>query len=340
MRTELKKITPNGIKVFVIENDHGMRAELLSYGAIISKLFVRDRNGNLVDVVAGYENEDDYMSDICYFGALIGRVCNRTAGAKFSLDGVTYELAKNDGNNHLHGGVEGFNKKEYSAEIVGPASIRFSRISPNKEEGYPGTMTVSVTYTLTNDNVLEIAYEAASDKRTPCALTNHSYFNLDGDFESIHEHEVFIAADKMSDIDSELIPTGKFISVKGTPYDFLKPKRVGNDIDADDRLLNIANGYDFNFVLRDGGIDDERASAYSKKSGIFLQVYTTKPCIQFYTGNFLSGEKGKKIYNKQSALCLETQNYPNAVNMPRLQDVVLKAGELYRSKTKYKFSVK
>ncbi|MBQ9276821.1 MAG: galactose mutarotase [Clostridia bacterium] len=340
MKAELKKITPTGIKVFVIENDNGMRAELLSYGAIISKLFVKDRNGNLVDVVAGYENEDDYAGDICYFGALIGRVCNRTAGAKFSLDGVTYELAKNNGNNHLHGGAEGFNKKEYSAEIVGPASIKFSRISPNKEEGYPGTMTVAVTYTLTNDNALEIAYEATSDKRTPCALTNHSYFNLDGDFESVLDHEVFIDADKMSDIDEELIPTGKLLDVKGTPYDFRKPKRVGKDIGADDRLLHIANGYDFNFVLKDGGIDDVRATAYSEKSGILMQVYTTKPCIQFYTGNFLSGEKGKKVYEKQSALCLETQNFPNAVNMPSLQDVVLKAGELYRSKTKYKFSIK
>ena len=201
MKAELKKITPTGIKVFVIENDNGMRAELLSYGAIISKLFVKDRNGNLVDVVAGYENEDDYAGDICYFGALIGRVCNRTAGAKFSLDGVTYELAKNNGNNHLHGGAEGFNKKEYSAEIVGPASIKFSRISPNKEEGYPGTMTVAVTYTLTNDNALEIAYEATSDKRTPCALTNHSYFNLNGsDGSTILDHELFVDADRFTDL--------------------------------------------------------------------------------------------------------------------------------------------
>ena len=154
------------------------------------------------------------------------------------------------------------------------------------------------------------------------------------------DHEVFIDADKMSDIDEELIPTGKLLDVKGTPYDFRKPKRVGKDIGADDRLLHIANGYDFNFVLKDGGIDDVRATAYSEKSGILMQVYTTKPCIQFYTGNFLSGEKGKKVYEKQSALCLETQSFPNAVNMPSLQDVVLKAGELYRSKTKYKFSIK
>ncbi|MBR4800410.1 MAG: galactose mutarotase [Clostridia bacterium] len=339
MKAELIKTTAGGIKVFAIENDNGMRVELLSYGAIISKLLVKDKNGELVDVVAGYDDQDEYKSDACYFGALIGRVGNRIEKGRFRLDGAEYSLAHNDGNNHLHGGVNGFNKKEYNAEIVGASSIKFSRISPNGEEGYPGTMTVAVTYTLLNDDALEILYEATSDKTTICSLTNHSYFNLNGDFESVLEHDVCLKASCLTDVDGELIPHGELLNVKGTPYDFTAPKKVGRDIECDDRLLNVARGYDFNYVLDKGSADDVKAYAHGDKSGILMQVFTDRPCIQFYTGNFLDGVKGKKTYGYQSALCLETQGYPNAINVPSFDSMVLKTGRKYQTKTKYVFSV-
>ena len=338
MKAELIKTTPKGTKVFALENDFGMRAEVLSYGAIISKLFVKDKSGAFVDVVAGYSDEDEFRTDGCYFNAFIGRVCNRIDKARFNLDGTEYTLYKNDGNNHLHGGKLGFDKREYEAEIVGASSVRFTRISPDGEEGYPGNLAVSVTYTVTNANALEIVYEATSDKSTVCSLTNHAYFNLDGDFESVLGHELYINSDSLTDIDDELIPHGEIMSVKGTPYDFSTPKKIGKDIKADDRLLNIARGYDFNYVLK-GTADEVKATAIAKKSGIRLDVYTDRPCIQLYTGNFLDGVKGKKTYGYQSAFCLETQGYPNAVNVPKFESVALKAGQKYTAKTRYVFSV-
>ena len=339
MKAELIKTTPKGTNVFAIENDFGMRAELLSYGAIISKLLVKDKTGKFIDVVAGYEDEDEFKKDTCYFNAFIGRVCNRIGGAMFELDGAIYSLFKNDGNNHLHGGKQGFDKREYHAEIVGASSVRFSRIAKDGEEGYPGNLAVSVTYTLTNENALEIVYEAASDKTTVCSLTNHAYFNLDGDFESVLDHELYIGASRLTNIDDELIPHGDMIDVKGTPHDFTLPKKIGSDIKADDRLLKIARGYDFNFVLDSDDLHEVKAWARSKKSGVRLDVYTDRPCIQLYTGNFLDGVKGKKTYGYQSAFCLETQGYPNAVNVPSFDSIVLKAGDSYHAKTKYVFSV-
>ena len=339
MKAELIKTTQKGTNVFAIENDFGMRVELLSYGAIISKLLVKTRNGEFVDVVAGYDDEDDFRNDTCYFNAFIGRVCNRIEGGKFVLEGKEYELFKNDGNNHLHGGQFGFDKKEYNAEIVGASSVKFSRVSKNLEEGYPGNLFVSVTYTLTNDNALEIVYNATSDKTTLCSLTNHAYFNLDGDFKSVLDHELFINSTRLTDVDSELIPHGKILAVKDTPYDFSAPKKIGKDIKTDDRLLKTARGYDFNYIL-DGNKDDLKASAYSDKSGVRLDVFTDRPCLQLYTGNFLDGVEGKKTYGYQSAFCLETQGYPNAINVPEFDSVVLKAGQEYHTKTKYVFSVK
>ena len=339
MKAELSKITPGGIRVFAIENDNGMRVELLSYGAIISKLFVLDKNGEKIDVVAGYENEDDFKTDTCYFNAFIGRVCNRIEQARFCLDGKEYNLFKNDGNNHLHGGQYGFNTKDYAAEIIGSSSVRFSRISLDGEEGYPGNLAVSVTYTLTNDNALEIVYDGTCDKPTPCSLTNHAYFNLDGDFESVLDHELVIRASRLTDIDDELIPHGDCFDVKGTPYDFTVAKKIGKDVKANDRLLNIARGYDFNYVLDDKDAHKVQASAYSKKSGVRLDVFTDRPCIQLYTGNFLNGVKGKKTYGYQSAFCLETQGYPNAVNVDKFENTVLRPGQKFHSKTKYVFSV-
>ena len=331
------KTTKKGIDVFRLENEN-LQVELLSYGAIIAKLLVKDKNGRFVDVVAGYQDEDEYLNDTCYFGACIGRVCNRIGKAEFELDGKKYALAKNDGNNHLHGGLKGFNARFFDAQ-VGENFVKFSRVSQGGEEGYPGSLNLSVTYTL-KGGALEIEYEATSDADTVCSLTNHSYFNLDGDFESVLEHEVFIDANFLTDIDEELIPHGDLLALKGTPYDFSTPKEVGKDIKADDRLLKIARGYDFNFVFNKGGIDKVRAYAYSKKSGIKMDVLTDRPCVQLYTGNFLDGVKGKKTYGFQSALCLETQGYPNAVNVPTFESVVLEKGNKYNAKTIYAFSLK
>ena len=339
MKAQLIKTTKSGINVFAIENDFGMRAEVLSYGAIISKLLVKDKNGCLVDVVAGYRDEDEFRADTCYFNAFIGRVCNRIEKARFSLDGKEYALFKNDGNNHLHGGKAGFDKREYKAEIVGESSVKFTRVSPDGEEGYPGNLAVSVTYSATNDNALEITYEAISDKKTVCSLTNHAYFNLDGDFGSVLGHELYINSTSLTDIDDELIPHGELMNIKGTPYDFSTPKKIGADIKANDRLLNIARGYDFNYVLN-GDKDEIKATAMAEKSGIRLDVYTDRPCMQLYTGNFLDGVKGKKTYGYQSAFCLETQGYPNAVNVPTFDSVTLESGQKYYSKTRYVFSAK
>ena len=331
------KTIKKGIDVFRLENEN-LQVELLSYGAIIAKLLVKDKNGRFVDVVAGYQDEDEYLSDTCYFGSCIGRVCNRIGKAEFELDGKKYALAKNDGNNHLHGGLKGFNARFFDAQ-VGENFVKFSRVSQGGEEGYPGSLNLSVTYTL-KGGALEIEYEATSDADTVCSLTNHSYFNLDGDFESVLEHEVFIDANFLTDIDEELIPHGDLLALKGTPHDFSTPKEVGKDIKADDRLLKIARGYDFNFVFNKGGIDKVRAYAYSKKSGIKMDVLTDRPCVQLYTGNFLDGVKGKKTYGFQSALCLETQGYPNAVNVPTFESVVLEKGKKYNAKTIYAFSLK
>ena len=337
MKAEKIKTTNKGIDVYRLSNED-VSVELLTYGAIISKLLVKDKNGRFVDVVAGYADEDEYFADTCYFGACIGRVCNRIEKATFLLDGKRYTLAKNDGNNHLHGGLKGFNARFFDAQ-VGEDFVKFSRVSPDGEEGYPGNLNLSVTYTL-KANALEIEYKARSDKKTVCSLTNHSYFNLDGEFDSVLDHEVFIDADFLTNIDEELIPHGDLLALKGTPHDFSMPKEVGRDIKSDDRLLKIARGYDFNFVFNKGDIDKVRAWAYSKKSGIKMDVLTDRPCVQLYTGNFLDGVKGKKTYGFQSALCLETQGYPNAVNVPTFESAVLEAGKTYNAKTKYAFSIK
>jgi len=332
------KTTQKGIEVYSLENAE-IKVELLSFGAIISKLLVKDKNGNFVDVVAGYENPDDYLKDTCYFGACIGRVCNRIEGGKFSLDGKEYTLQKNDGQNHLHGGTVGFNKREFSAEVLDENAIRFSRLSPNGEEGYPGNLKVDVTYRI-NGSALEIEYRAKSDENTVCSLTNHSYFNLDGDFESALEHEVYIDSSALTNIDDGLIPHGDLLEVKGTPYDFSVAKPIGRDIKADSRLLKIARGYDFNYVLNKSNFDVPKAWAYSKKSGIKMEVLTDRPCVQLYTGNFLNGEKGKKTYGFQSTICLETQGYPNAVNVPAFESVRLEKGQEYSAKTVYRFCTK
>lgn len=329
--------SPKGIETYALENKNGMRAEIITYGARIAKLLVKDKNGNFVDVVAGFDDVDGFMGDNPYFNAVIGRVCNRIGGACFEIDGKKYNLFKNDGNNHLHGGEVGFDSKIWQAEIL-QDGLRLSRVSQDGEEGYPANLFVSVTYCLTDDDALELRYEAKSDEKTHCSLTNHAYFNLNGDFESVLDHEVKIDSNFLTTVDDELIPHGEKKDISNTAFDFSKGKKIGKDIRAKEHMLEIAKGYDFNYVLNGSGVR-EVASAKGDKSGICMSVITDRPCMQFYTGNFLEGVKGKKTYGYQSAFCMETQGYPNACNVSEFESTLLEKGDVYRTYTCYKFSV-
>ncbi len=339
MKSEFIGKTQSGIETYALENDRGMRAEIMTYGARITRLFVPDRRGEFIDVVAGFDTPDEYRDDHgTYFNAIIGRVGNRIGGSKFTLDGKEYRLFSNDGANHLHGGKEGFDKKIWTAETGDGASLKLSYLSADGEEGYPDNLQVAVTYSITNENELKIEYEAECDKATLCSLTNHAYFNLDGDFKSALDHEIYIRSNAITSVDEELIPRGEILDITDTPFDFSRPKPLGRDINADEKLLKIARGgYDFNYILN--GDDGAAATAYSKASGVKMSVYTDRPCMQFYSGNFLDGFTGKKKYPYQSAFCMETQGYPNACNVKDFPSIALYGGEKYHTVTTYKFEV-
>lgn len=338
MKIEYLGVSEKGIKTYALENANGMRAEIITYGARIAKLFVKDKNGNLIDVVAGFDDVDSFMGDENpYFNAVIGRVCNRIGGAKFTLNGKEYPLYKNDGNNHLHGGKVGFDSQLWDAEIV-DNGLKLSRVSEDGEEGYPARLDVSVTYTLTDDNALELRYCAFAHGDTHCSLTNHAYFNLDGDFKSVLKHKVVIDADYVTPVDDELIPHGEKRNIKNTAFDFTAQKEIGKDIKANEHMLEIAKGYDFNYVLNGSGVR-KVASAKAENSGVKMDVVTDRACMQFYTGNFLDGLQGKKTYGYQSAFCMETQGYPNACNVSDFESTLLKGGETYSAYTAYNFSI-
>lgn len=338
MKTTYVSKSPNGIELYELENDNGVKAQIITYGARIAKLLVPNKNGEMIDVVAGFDTPDEFLGENPYFNAVIGRVGNRIGGATFTLGGKKYDLFKNDGNNHLHGGKCGFDSRIWNATILDGASLKLERVSQDGEEGYPGNLKVSVTYTLTNENSLVLEYEATCDKDTICSLTNHAYFNLDGDFKSVLEHEVIIDANYLTAVDDELIPHGELKDVRETAFDFTKEKKIGKDIKADEHMLKIARGYDFNYVLNGKGFR-KVASARSEKSGVKMDVFTDRACMQFYTGNFLKGIVGKKVYDYQSAFCMETQGYPNACNVPSFESMTLEKGKKYQAKTEYKFSV-
>lgn len=338
MKTTYVSKSPKGIELYELENDKGVKAQIITYGARIAKLFVPNKNGEMIDVVAGFDTPDGFLGENPYFNAVIGRVGNRIGGATFTLGGKKYDLFKNDGNNHLHGGKCGFDSRIWDATILDGASLKLERVSQDGEEGYPGNLKVSVTYTLTNENSLVLEYEATCDKDTICSLTNHAYFNLDGDFESVLEHEVIIDANYLTAVDDELIPHGELKDVRETAFDFTKEKKIGKDIKADEHMLKIARGYDFNYVLNGKGFR-KVASARSEKSGVKMDVFTDRACMQFYTGNFLEGIAGKKVYDYQSAFCMETQGYPNACNVPSFESMTLEKDKKYQAKTEYKFSV-
>ena len=331
----------DSIYQFKLQNAKGTEVFIMNYGGTITNLLVADKNGQKGDIVLGFDSLSGFLQKgNPYFGALIGRYGNRIANGKFTLDGKTYALATNNNGNHLHGGIKGFDKVVWNVDAASDSALHLSYNSKDGEEGYPGNLQVKVVYSLDNDNALKIDYTASIDKACPINLTNHTYFNLSaGKDSTILDHELMIDADRYTAVNDKLIPTGQLPSVKNTPMDFTKAKRIGNDIDK------VKGGFDHNWVLNK---KDESlsliATLYHPASGRFMEVYTTQPGVQFYTGNFLDGTltggKNGAKYVQHSGLCLETQHFPDSPNQPSFPSTVLKPGETYHQVTVYKFSTK
>jgi aldose 1-epimerase len=338
---------PNGtaIDLYTLTNAKGVVAKIITYGAIMTELHVPDRNGRLGDVVLGFDNLDQYLAGHPYFGATIGRVANRIAKGKFTLDGKSYTVATNNGPNHLHGGLKGFDKVVWQAEPMSTAQgacVKFTYLSRDGEEGYPGNLAVTVVYTLTDQNELRIDYTATTDKATPVNLTNHSYFNLAGAAAGdILGHEVMLAADRYTPVDATLIPTGELAPVKGTVMDFTKPMPIGSRIK---QLTNDPQGYDHNYVLNSGGKKLALAArVYEPKTGRVLEIRTTEPGLQFYTGNFLDGTlkgKGGVVYKQHYAFCMEADHFPDSINQPSFPSAVLRPGQTFKQTTIHTFTTK
>ena len=334
---------PDGtaVDLYTLANRSGMEVKITNYGGIIVSIKTPDRNGKMGDVVLGYDNLDGYVTKNPFFGCLVGRYGNRIGKARFSLSGVEYKLASNNGQNHLDGGLKGSDKQVWQARALDDATgLELKYLSRDGEEGYPGNLSVTVTYTLGDDNSLKIDYLATTDKETVLNLTNHSYFNLAGEGD-ILGHEMMIDADRFTPVDSELITTGELRAVAGTPFDFLKPTPIGARIDADDEQIVFGNGYDHNFVLNHKpGEMGLVARVYEPKTGRQMEVSTTEPGVQFYTGNFLDGSirgKSGRIVERRSGFCLETQHFPDSPNKPQFPSPVLKPGETYRTSTSFRF---
>ncbi|MES1262577.1 MAG: aldose epimerase family protein [Acidobacteriota bacterium] len=335
---------PDGtpVALYTLTGSNGLEARIITYGGILVSLKTPDRKGVAADVVLGHDTLADYMADTStYFGALVGRYANRIGHAAFTLDGKTYKLAKNDGDNSLHGGLRGFDKRVWSAREV-PGGVELTLLSKDGEESYPGNLTAVVTYTL-NGNALQIHYTATTDKPTVVNLTNHSYWNLKGDGD-ILGNMLTINSDRFTPVDAGLIPTGELKAVAGTPFDFRKATAVGARIDQNDPQLKLGHGYDHNWVLNRTGKGLELAARVEEPvSGRVLEVYTDQPGVQFYTGNFLNGTvrgKGGKVAKLRSALCLETQHYPDTPNKKSFPTAELKPGEKYDTTTEFRFSTK
>ncbi len=338
---------PDGTPVYLytLSNLNGMEAKIITFGGIIVSLKVPDKNGKLDDVVLGFGSPGDYVKNHSYFGALIGRYGNRIAKAKFTLDGKDYTLFANDGPNTLHGGKFGFDQKVWEAdeaESEAGRALVLKYVSKDGEEGFPGTLSVKVRYSVTDSNELKIEYSAVTDKPTVVNLTQHSYFNLAGQGNGdILKHQLVLVADRFTPIDSTLIPTGELRPVEGTPMDFRMPMEIGARINQQDEQLVRGKGYDHNWVLskKDSNIA-LAASVYEPTTGRVMDVYTTEPGIQFYSGNFLNGTatgKGEKVYNYRYGFCLETQHFPDSPNKPQFPSTVLRPGETYQTVTVYHF---
>ena len=338
----------NGIAVdlFTLRNKKGVEAAICNYGGLVISLKVPNRAGRFGDVVLGYDKLADYIKDTPYFGAMIGRYGNRIAKGKFTLDGKEYTLAVNNGPNALHGGLKGFDKMVWEPKILarseGP-SLQLRYTSKDGEEGYPGNLSVTAVYTLTDDNALKLEYTATTDKDTVINLTQHSYFNLAGKGDILN-HSVMIPADKFTPVDSTLIPTGELKPVEGTPFDFRTPTPIGARIGQDDEQLKFGGGYDHNWVInKPMGKLGLMARVFEPTSGRVLEVLSTEPGLQFYTGNFLDGKltgKGGWVYQRRNAFCMEPQHYPDSPNQPNFPSVVLKPGQVYKNTIVFKFSLR
>ncbi len=330
------------VELYTLTNKNGLRARIMTYGGILVSFETPDRDGKPADITLGFDTLEEYLKGHPYFGATIGRYGNRIGKGKFTLDGAEYTLAVNNGPNHLHGGVKGFDKVVWEAEGFGNSQgvgLKLRYVSKDGEEGYPGNLACIVTYLLTNEDELRISYEATTDKATVLNLTNHTYWNLAGQGEGdILRHELMLAAERYTPVDEGLIPTGELRSVKGTPMDFTEAMEIGSRIEQVD-----IGGYDHNFVLNSGGGTMALAArVYERGSGRVMEIHTDQPGVQFYTGNFLDGSnKGKgKVYNKHYAFCLETQHFPDSPNKPQFPSVVLRPGEKYETVTVHRFYTK
>ncbi len=336
------------VGLYTLSNGKGMEMQITNYGGIVVGLKVPDKNGLVEDVVLGYDDVDGYVKNNPYFGAIIGRYGNRIANGVFSIANETYTLAKNNGNNCLHGGEKGFDKVIWNAKPIqseNRVGLELTYLSKDGEEGFPGNLDVKVCYELTIENAFEITYSATTDKTTVVNLTHHSYFNLAGcNAGSILSHIVSINADTYTPVDSGLIPTGEIAPVKETPFDFTKPEVIKNRIGESHEQLVLANGFDHNWILNPSGNGIVKAATvHDPASGRFMEVFTTEPAMQFYSGNFLDGTitgKGGTVYDFRSGLCLETQHSPDSPNHPNMPTTLLRPGEVYSSKTIYKFSTK
>lgn len=342
--------TPEGIEaeLYKLANGNGVAVEIATVGGAIVSLQVPDREGRMADVTLGYDKAKDYLRDGPYFGALIGRHANRIEGAAFELNGKVYPLAANNGSNHLHGGLQGFDKAVWQAEVLplagGSEALQLSYRSVDGEEGYPGNLDVKVLYSLTEDNALVIDYEAVSDQDTVVNLTNHAYFNLAGhDSGDIEGHEVRIDADRFTAINAECVPTGEIREVEGTPMDLRRLTPLGPRLASRDEQIVCGGGFDHNWVLKVSGQAPEKAAeVYEPSTGRVMEMLTTKPGVQLYTGNFIDNVTGKGgvQYGKRSGLCLETQYFPNALKHRHFPSPIVRAGEVYRHTTAYRFSAR
>lgn len=335
------------VNLYTLTNSHGVEVRAMSYGAIIVSIRVPDRKGEFADIVLGHDTSDGYMPNPPYLGAVVGRYANRIANGTFTLDGKTYTLPKNDGPNTLHGGTDKtFNKVIWDGKALKSKNgVAFTYTSHDGDDGFPGNLKIKVTYTLNNENELGIDYEATADKATPINVSQHSYFNLAGEGTSdILNHEVMLNADRFTPVDKTLIPTGELRPVKGTPMDFTKSTRVGERVDDSYEQLVLGHGYDHNWVInRKGAGLTLAARVYEPTSGRVLEVSTTQPGVQFYTGNFLDGSvTGKQghVYKRRYGLCLETQHFPDSPNHPDFPSTILKPGQTFHEKTVFKFSTK
>ncbi len=342
MITKIHEFERNGKlnEVYRLTNKNGCELDILTFGARIIRIAVPDKNGDMGDVIVGYAKAEDYCDKSrAFYGALIGRYGNRIGESKFTLNGVTYNLQANNGKNTLHGGFDGFDLRTFDAEIKGE-KLELSYVSPDGEGGYPGEMKVTCVYTFTDDNEVVIDYRATSSKDTLCNLTNHAYFNIGND-DTVLEHELMINSSKMTPVDDELIPHNEFMNIIGTPYSFKNGELLKTNMFSKEHMIALCKGFDFNYCIDRKNAEglEHFAYVYDKASGRRMDCYTDLPGVQLYTSNTMKGTEGKKVYEDYCALCLETQGYPNSPNCPDYPSTVLKAGDVYRTTTVYKFSV-